>query len=355
MAKHLVILTPGFSASESDTESLVFMQTFIKSLNILHADIRVTVITFQFPFTSKEYSWFGNRVIPLNGRNSKAKKPIIWLKALNTLKKLNRETPISGMLCLWLMDCSLIGKHFATKHNIPFLCWAIGQDVKPDNHYLKLLRLKETELAVMSKNQAELLKQSNIICSKVIENGILPEDFTAYKKADDSFSIHVLGVGSLTELKNYIEFIETIELVVKQVPDIRCEILGDGPQREILQQTIIEKNLQNNIVLMGAVPHHKVIETMYQSLILLHPSTYEGNSTVMLEAAYTGNYVLCKLHIARHQSGLLKTYTDTKSAAEIIVNIIKNPTEGSVSKPKEEMLSSMHDRAEEILKHLGID
>jgi dTDP-4-dehydrorhamnose reductase len=51
----------------------------------------------------------------------------------------------------------------------------------------------------------------------------------------------------------------------------------------------------------------------------------------------------------------MKTYTDTKSAAEIIINIIKNPSEGLVLKPKAEMLSSMHDRAEDVLKHLGID
>ena len=350
MTKHLIILTPGFSASQSDTQSIVFLQNLVKSINTQHVDIKITIITFQFPFTSKIYTWFGNNVIPLNGRNSKLKKPIVWLKALKVLKTLNRKTPISGILCCWLMDCSLIGKHFAKKNNIPFLCWAPGQDAKPNNRYLKLLKLKENELAVMSKNQAELLKLSNITCNNIIENGILPEEFTPYKKPDAAFSIHILGVGSLTSLKNYLEFIHIIELVAKQFPEIKCEILGDGPQKEFLQKTLIEKNLQNNITLIDALPHNRVIEKMYQSLILLHPSTYEGNSTVMLEAAYAGNFVLCKPQIERHQSALTKTYTDVKSATQIITDILKNHS----TKPQAEMLSSMHDKANEILAHLKI-
>ena len=351
MNKHLVILTPGFSATENDTESLVFLQTLIKSVNTQHPNIKITVVSFQFPFTAKTYTWFGNNVIPLNGHNSKIKKPFVWAKAWQVLKKLNKQTPISGILCCWLMDCSLLGKRFALKNNIPFLCWTIGQDAKPNNRYLKLLRLKENELAVMSKPQAELLKLSNIVCNTVIENGILPEDFVPYQKTDASFSIHVLGVGSLTQLKNYLEFIDIIDLVAKQFPNIKCEILGDGPQKDLLQKTINQKNLQNNITLIGALPHNKVIEKMHQSLMLLHPSTYEGNSTVMLEAAYAGNFVLCKPHIARHQSTLLKTYVNINSAADNITDIIKHNN----SKPKAELLSSMHNSANQILAHLKIN
>jgi len=351
MVKHLVILTPGFSAAENDTESIVFLQTLIKSINIQQPAIKITIITFQFPFTTKTYTWFGNNVMPLNGHNRKAKKIWVWLKALRVLKILNSQTPISGILCCWLMDCSLIGKRFAKNNNIPFLCWAAGQDVKPNNRYLKLLRLQENELAVMSKNQAELLKLSNITCTKIIENGILPEEFIPYQKTDASFSIHVLGVGSLTELKNYTEFITIIELLAKQFPQIKCEILGDGPRKELLQKIINQKNLQNNITLIGAVSHNRVIEKMHQSLILLHPSTYEGNSTVILEAAYAGNFVLCKPHVVRHQSDLMKSYTDVNSVAQIMTDILKQYN----TKPQAEMLSSMHDRANEIFAHLEIN
>ncbi len=350
MEQHFVILTPGFSASEEDTKSIVFLQSLVKSVNISFPKIKITIITLQFPFTSVQYTWFGNTVIPLNGGNSRAKKIFVWAKAWRKLKKIHIKTPISGILCCWLTECSLVGKKFAEKHDIPYILWAPGQDAKPENRYLKWLNLSGKEVAVISEHQIELLKKSAITCTKIIPNGILPEDFTAFNREQLGFSIHILAAGSLIELKNYLEFIAIIELVTKQFPTIKCEIIGEGPQHEMLEKAISDKKLQNNISLLGALPHKQVIEKMHNSLVFLHPSVYEGNATVLIEAAYAGNYIVCRKETASHKSNLIKHYTSGNSAAEIIIDILKKNQQN----PAKELLSSMHDSAKEMLRFLKI-
>ncbi|HWY12252.1 MAG TPA: glycosyltransferase [Bacteroidia bacterium] len=346
---HFVILTPGFCKGEEDTTAVVFLQNIIKAINRSFPEIKITIISFQYPYTSECYSWHGNRVIPLNGRSSKIKKVITWIKAWRKLKKLNKTEPISGMLCCWLTECSLMGKIFATQKNISFLCWAIGQDVKKNNRYLKFLKLRPDQIAVMGAHQKNLLAQSGLKCEMVIENGMFPEDFPD-PKPGNPFSVHILGTGSLTALKNYIEFVKIIELVAKRFPDIKCEIIGEGPQRLELENAIVERKLQNCIKLSGFLPHRIVLERMYESLIFLHPSTYEGNSTVMAEAAYAGNHIVCREETAPNDSDLINTYQDIDSAAKKIIEIL----EQNNTKPKSELFSSIHDNAKKIVQHLGI-
>ncbi len=346
--KHLVVLTPGFAAGDEDTQSVVFIQNLLRAINNFSSSVTISIIAFQFPFTVKSYQWNGNNVYPLNGRNSRLKKLFVWREAKKKLEELHEQIGIDAIFCCWLHECSLTGKRFALKNKIPFLCWAAGQDAKPDNRYLRLLDLKENEVAVISPKQKELLQLSGIKCSMQIENGLLPELFSnsLQKNAD----IHVLGAGSLIPLKNYNEFIETIEIVSREFPEIKCEIIGDGAERENLQQLINKKGLDKNIQLVGALPHKKVLEKMCASLIFFHTSIYEGNSTVLLEAAYSGNYLLSKKETALYEHENFKTYNNTSHAATIILNLLKNGT----FRPERFLLSSAHHQAEKLLTFLQL-
>ena len=55
---------------------------------------------------------------------------------------------------------------------------------------------------------------------------------------------------------------------------------------------IDQQGLQNNIELTGALKHEEVLALMQRTRLLLHPSSYEGFSTVCLEAVYSGARVI---------------------------------------------------------------
>jgi glycosyltransferase involved in cell wall biosynthesis len=78
--------------------------------------------------------------------------------------------------------------------------------------------------------------------------------------------------------------------VVASINDknIKAIIIGDGPERDKIQRKIIEKGLTNQIKMLGQLSHNECLFWMNRSKILLHPSSFEGASTVVLEALYYG-------------------------------------------------------------------
>ena len=91
LSKTFIILIPGFPVDETDTTCLPAQQLLVKEINKLYPSIEIIVLTFQYPFHNKEYSWYGNRVIPFNGRNKNGiSRLITWIKVYRQLSKLKK-------------------------------------------------------------------------------------------------------------------------------------------------------------------------------------------------------------------------------------------------------------------------
>jgi glycosyltransferase involved in cell wall biosynthesis len=72
------------------------------------------------------------------------------------------------------------------------------------------------------------------------------------------------------------------------LPDLRAEILGDGPLREDVRRLVHEQGLNGAITLPGFVTEERVREALEHALCLAFPSTREGYGLVVLEAASQG-------------------------------------------------------------------
>ena len=87
----LLLLIPGFPGNEEDTTCLPSQQLLVKELNKLFPKLQIIILAFEYPYVDKEYEWFGNRVIPFNGRyKSKIHRLLLWRriwKKLNLLRK----------------------------------------------------------------------------------------------------------------------------------------------------------------------------------------------------------------------------------------------------------------------------
>ena len=79
-----------------------------------------------------------------------------------------------------------------------------------------------------------------------------------------------------------------IALAREQVPGLRCEILGNGPETEATSERVHELGLDRAVALRGRVGSNEVMRTIAEASCLLHPSLREGYGLVIVEAASVG-------------------------------------------------------------------
>lgn len=73
-----------------------------------------------------------------------------------------------------------------------------------------------------------------------------------------------------------------------QIPELRCMILGDGPETEATRAKVRELGLEGVVEILGRVSAEEVKGRMAAASCLLHPSEREGYGLVVVEAAALG-------------------------------------------------------------------
>jgi hypothetical protein len=140
-----------FPANEADSTCITPLQIFVKALQQNYPGIKIIVLTFQYPFVTKNYKWNNVNVIAFGGKGKgKLFRLMVWFRVWQRLKKLNRQYHIKGLLSFWLNECAFIGSKFARSKNLKHYCWLLGQDAKAGNGYVPRLNMKGDELIAIS-------------------------------------------------------------------------------------------------------------------------------------------------------------------------------------------------------------
>jgi glycosyltransferase involved in cell wall biosynthesis len=290
---HLLVVTPGFAASEEDTASIPAVQQFVLSFRKVYPQVRISVISFHYPYKKDEYCWHGANVYAIGNKHAGGiRKVLSFSRFMRIGRRINRSTPIDGILCLWLTDSTLAGKLLAKKLNVPWLVWMHGQDAKADNKYVRIVNPPMAQLAAISPQQSQLFEANfQNRPGYIIQNGINPEIFPELNTGKRE--IDLLAVGSLIPLKQYHQFIELV-CHLKNVghPNVKAVLIGNGELETELRALIKQYDLDETIFCEGRLSHSEVLEIMNNARIFVHPSSYEGHSTVMLEALYSGCRVI---------------------------------------------------------------
>ena len=123
----------------------------------------------------------------------------------------------------------------------------------------------------------------------VIPNAVFAAEPSTPPSDLDGRSI-VLGVGRLSNEKGFDLLIEAFAGLADDHPHWRLVILGDGPQRQSLEQDIRRWGLQDRMELRGWVT---VPSDWYAAAdVFVLPSRYEGFPNALLEAMASGSPVI---------------------------------------------------------------
>lgn len=107
----------------------------------------------------------------------------------------------------------------------------------------------------------------------------------------------VVFAGRLIENKHVDVLIEAMAIVAKEVPEVRCVIVGDGPERATLEDMVKRYGLERTITFKGFLEDQRELYgLMKSSKLLVLPSTREGFGIIALEANACGLPVITTNH-----------------------------------------------------------
>jgi glycosyltransferase involved in cell wall biosynthesis len=119
---------------------------------------------------------------------------------------------------------------------------------------------------------------------EVVYNAIaVPEVAPAEKPAGERW---IVSVGRIVPWKGMGTLIAAMPNLVREMPDIRLKIVGDGPTLEELREQVIDSRLENYVDLFGRLPREETLRYIAAADVFVLNSAYEGLPHVLLEAAF---------------------------------------------------------------------
>ena len=175
-------------------------------------------------------------------------------------------------------------------------------------------------------------------------NPVLPERFEGERRKV------FVAAGRLAKQKNYPVMLKAFAEVVKDYPEYKLKICGEGPEREELEQMIQSLGIADNVEMSGF--SNNVYQEMVDCTAYVSSSDYEGMSNSMLEALAMGLPVICtdcpiggaRTVIQDKQNGILVPVGDADAFSKAMKFVIETP----------EAADAMGQKAYELRNQLNI-
>lgn len=216
-----------------------------------------------------------------------------------------------------------------------------------DKHILfKVYNLCWKVIAVSNGIKQHLIEQS-IYPEKifVINNPINTDEITTMLNEKQIITDkYIAFVGRLSTVKN-LDFLLMAykKFMVRTHGNIKLLIVGDGPERLHIEQEIKKMNLQQHIILLGALENPYSI--MSKAALVVLPSYSEAFPTVLLESLFLGKTVVATptsgaLEILQNgQLGYISTsFNNEDEFSSLLINGINNPFDPSFLQDKFNLL-----------------
>lgn len=180
-----------------------------------------------------------------------------------------------------------------------------------------------------------------------IPNGVSDQLFSLPLTTFETRELRMVSIGNLIPLKGNITIINAL----KMLPDsIRLDIVGDGPERDTLEEHTRLLNLCDRVSFKGAIAPDHIQEVLADHDILILASHSEGRPNVVVEAMAAGRTVLASRlpgveELIQHgHNGLLFEPGNSAEIAHAIAQILAKP----------EMLSTFGQAARQTVIDLGL-
>lgn len=379
--KKIIINTSTYKSS-LDEATPDFINSMIKSLNEKYDQIEIVVLRPMKDFNEDVYFEDNYKVVPyryfwnIKGQTlwKYGLKPAYDLNKINivkilclfiaqffSLKKLIKLEKPDFIYSQWLIPQALITATIKNKSNFKKFFSTYGADVlimknlgylgeKVINYIVrntdKFSAISSLNLSQINSSLNKELKQQNK--SKIIPLPI--DDFFYEQKTSYSEKIKenkFLSIGRLIEYKGVDLLIDSLDILNKEgLTNFSLQILGDGIDREFLEQKVKKLNLHDNIKFEGWKNNDEKLKSYNESNVVFIPSkqtktTMEGGPLTLIEAMSQRKICICSdsvgysEHIHDGVNGILFKSGDIESLYQSIKKYLNmNDNEKSNMKQK---------------------
>ncbi len=149
-------------------------------------------------------------------------------------------------------------------------------------------KLPELVVPISDKIKVDLYRLNvDDTVMRTVPNGVDFDRLQKIKPSKEQFD--VIYFGRLISHKKVDVLVRAISVVKKEIPGVSCAIIGDGPDREKIENLVNELNLRDNITLFGFIERDEdVLSRVKSSKIFVLPSIREGFPNTILEANSCG-------------------------------------------------------------------
>jgi glycosyltransferase involved in cell wall biosynthesis len=142
----------------------------------------------------------------------------------------------------------------------------------------------------------------------------------------------VLFVGSLIPRKGLPFLVEAAKKIVKTHTNIKFLLVGNGPLREPLQNSLVEANLSGNFVFLNQIGEDTLPAVYNCADVFVLPSIQEGQGIVLLEAQASAKPVVAfdiggvNEAVRNGETGLLVQRGNVDALAEALLKLLDDKT-----------------------------
>jgi glycosyltransferase involved in cell wall biosynthesis len=191
------------------------------------------------------------------------------------------------------------------------------------------IALPDRIISISELTTAKLQNEFNRVHEvHTVNMGINYEQIEMIKPSEQKSDI--IFAGRLLEHKNVDILIHAIAEVKHKYPQIKCTIIGEGPEKDTLEKLIQKYNLGKNIKIINFLPQqHELYALFKASKIFAFPSTREGFGIVVLEAHACGLPAIIIDHEDNASKNLITSNNgiriplDKQSLANAIVKLLE--------------------------------
>ncbi len=190
-----------------------------------------------------------------------------------------------------------IAMYCAKELGITFSFTGHAVDLFPLRSLLKVKLERAAFVACISEWHGEYYKNNADIGDEglpVVRCGVDVGEFAPNGQKRHEGAARILAVGRLVPKKGFDVLIKAVHVLRKEGIDIECKIVGDGPQRETLEQLIDEMGIGACVQMGGARDNDVVRRLMEQCDLFVLPCRVDGSGdrdgipVVLMEAMASG-------------------------------------------------------------------